>query len=134
MVAMSKKDVASQSGEGRTGVKTKPGDLLPKMLPGTVCAQMVKCGKHNCKCARGELHGPYYYHFSRANGVLVKRYVKAKDVARVRAACDFRRTEGRRRRETVRASARQLTTIIERIRRGEELLLKIMESQHGKNR
>jgi hypothetical protein len=48
---------------------------------------MIRCGKKNCKCARGELHGPYFYHFVRVDGVLVKRYIKANDVAAMSAAC-----------------------------------------------
>ena len=32
---------------------------IPAELPGAVCQQWVKCGKPNCHCARGELHGPY---------------------------------------------------------------------------
>lgn len=30
--------------------------------PGFVRQEMVKCGKKNCRCSRGELHGPYYYY------------------------------------------------------------------------
>lgn len=28
---------------------------------GTVVIKKVSCGKENCKCQRGELHGPYKY-------------------------------------------------------------------------
>lgn len=38
-------------------------EVLPKT--GAVCAQFVRCGKARCRCARGELHGPYYYRFTR---------------------------------------------------------------------
>ena len=43
---------------------------------GAVCAQYVRCGKAGCKCSRGELHGPYYYRFTREGGRLRKSYVK----------------------------------------------------------
>jgi hypothetical protein len=68
---------------------------LPKTLPGVVCRQWVRCGRPGCRCARGQLHGPYHYHFARENGRLRKRYVKAADLERVRAACQARQRERR---------------------------------------
>lgn len=61
---------------------------LPKIeaLPGAVCAQRVRCGKPNCRCARLELHTAYY-RFWREGGRLRKAYVRVADVERVRAAC-----------------------------------------------
>jgi len=41
------------------------------------------------------LHGPYHYRFWRENGKLRKAYVKSKDLAKVRAACETRRRERR---------------------------------------
>lgn len=40
--------------------------------------QGVCCGKENCKCARGELHGPYWYSYSRVEGKVKSRYVGKK--------------------------------------------------------
>ncbi len=57
------------------------------MLPGQVMARMVRCGKQGCKCARGELHGPYFYHRTFADGQHSKTYIRRADVAQVRAAC-----------------------------------------------
>jgi hypothetical protein len=68
---------------------------LPKTLPGTVCVQWVRCGRPNCRCALGRLHGPYTYHFARVNGRLRKRYVRPADVARVWAACQARQRQRR---------------------------------------
>lgn len=116
---------------GVRGTRTKPENPLPKSAPGAVCAQMVRCGKPNCKCARGELHGPYYYHFERANGVLVKRYVKAKDAPRVRAACDARRERERGHRKALQLSIRQLMKTVRQLREGEKLLLDFLEGHHG---
>jgi len=76
---------------GDERVTTKTPKTLPKMLPGTVCAQWARCGKPVCKCARGELHGPYYYRFWREGGRLRKVYVRPADLAVVRAACDEER-------------------------------------------
>jgi hypothetical protein len=76
-------------------VKTKNEKLLPKMLPGTVCAQMVRCGKPSCRCARGELHGPYFYRFVWQGGKQRKIYVKQQEAAQVRQACEMRRENAR---------------------------------------
>jgi hypothetical protein len=72
--------------------------LLPKMgvrqvavAEGAVCAQMVRCGKANCRCARGELHGPYFYRFTRDGGRLQKQYIKRSEVAEWRELCERRR-------------------------------------------
>jgi hypothetical protein len=113
--ARQKKDTTGLKREDE-GMKTKPENPLPKTLPGAVCAQMVRCGKPSCKCARGELHGPYYYHFTRQRGVLVKRYVRASEVVQVRAACESRRKEEKQRRTSAQISNRQLATLIGRLR------------------
>jgi hypothetical protein len=43
----------------------------------------------NCKCARGELHGPYWHRFWREDPyALHKEYVRKADLAQVRAACE----------------------------------------------
>ncbi|MFL6211816.1 MAG: DUF6788 family protein [Pyrinomonadaceae bacterium] len=112
-------------------MRTKPQNPLPKTLPGAVCAQMVRCGKANCKCALGELHGPYFYHFVRVNGALVKRYIKAQDVAGMRAACTARRAVDRQRRLAHRVNVRELIKTIEQLRANEKLLLEYLEVKHG---
>ena len=53
-------------------------DLLNKMktsTSGVLVSEYVRCGKKNCKCNIGQLHGPYYYHYFYSNGKLKKRYV-----------------------------------------------------------
>jgi hypothetical protein len=35
----------------------------------------VRCGKENCKCVRGKLHGPYWYSYTRAEGKVTSQYV-----------------------------------------------------------
>jgi hypothetical protein len=54
------------------------------LLAGTIQVQWKKCGKPNCKCQRGELHGPYYYRFWWAEGRLCRQYVKKSDLPAVR--------------------------------------------------
>lgn len=72
--------------------------LVKTGLPGTVCARLVRCGRHNCRCAAGELHGPYHYRYWREAGRLRCQYVPKMDVASVSAACQRRRQEERRQR------------------------------------
>lgn len=81
-------------------MKTKSENPLPKTVnKGAVCAQFFRCGKANCKCAKGSLHGPYFAHFARRGGKLVKRYVRLNEAESVAAQCQFarqRRAETRR--------------------------------------
>lgn len=127
---MNKKKMLPDENE-RGEVRTKPENPLPKIAPGTVCAQMVRCGKPNCRCARGELHGPYFYHFERVNGALVKRYVKANDVARMRAACEERQRQDKRQRLKLKMNFSALVEAVERLRDYERQLLQSMEVGHG---
>jgi hypothetical protein len=92
---------------------------------------MVRCGKKTCKCGRGELHGPYYYHFERVDGVLVKRYVKAKDVAAMRAACEARQRRDKRQRLMLKMNFRALADAIEQLRVYEKQLLRLTEVSNG---
>jgi hypothetical protein len=67
---------------------------IPAELPGAVCQQWVKCGKPRCHCARGELHGPYWYRIWRdAFGSSCKEYVRPADLEAVRAACTANRAK-----------------------------------------
>jgi hypothetical protein len=76
-------------------------DVFAEMLPkiprpwleaGAVCAQYVRCGKPNCRCASGGLHGPYYYRFTREGGRLRKRYVR-----KAEASAELEKQASRRR-------------------------------------
>ncbi len=103
-------------------MKTKTENPLPKTLPGTDCAQMVKCGKPTCKCARGELHGPYYYHFVRQDRVLVKRYIRATAVEQTRSACADWRFREKHRREASKISVRRLIKLLNLLKESEAQL------------
>jgi hypothetical protein len=74
-------------------VQTNDAETLPKMLPGTVCVQWVRCGRANCRCARGELHGPYHYRIWREDGKIRKTYVGPAELGQVRAQCATRRRD-----------------------------------------
>jgi len=96
-------------------MRIESGETLPKMLPGAVCVQWVRCGKPNCRCARGDLHGPYYYRFWRESGKLHKAYVKRCDLDAVRAACEARRRE----RQELRVAMQAFRDLSARLRRVE---------------
>jgi hypothetical protein len=54
-------------------------------LRGSLIAEHKRCGKPNCRCARGKLHGQYYYRRWRdADGVQRKAYVPRTGVAAMR--------------------------------------------------
>lgn len=55
-------------------VKTLPKNHT-QIYNGGLYRQWVKCGKKNCKCARGERHEAYYF-FTREFGKLTKTYVR----------------------------------------------------------
>jgi hypothetical protein len=91
--------------------------LLPKTLPGAVCAQWVRCGKPGCRSARGELHGPYFYRFWREGGRLCKVYVPRSALAQVRAQCQDRRDQN----SLVRIGWRTWRQLQELVRKVEQL-------------
>lgn len=41
----------------------------------TFQSEMVRCGKKGCKCAKGELHGPYWYAYWTEGGKTRSQYV-----------------------------------------------------------
>jgi hypothetical protein len=106
---------------------------LPKMMSGAVCAQMIRCGKESCRCATGQLHGPYFYHFARVNGVLKKRYLRLDSVEAITEACRNYRAERVRQRREQRESVAILVTIRDRIRRSEAELVGVREVFHASN-
>lgn len=55
-------------------------------LPGALVRDFKRCGHPHCKCARGELHGPYFVRVWYEAGKRRKSYVKPGEVERVRAA------------------------------------------------
>jgi hypothetical protein len=37
--------------------------------------ESIRCGKEKCKCARGKLHGPYWYSYTRVKDKVTSQYV-----------------------------------------------------------
>jgi hypothetical protein len=65
----------------------------PAALGGSLHALYVRCGTVGCRCARGELHGPYWRHQWREDGHTRRRYVRQADAARLQAELDLWRAE-----------------------------------------
>lgn len=58
-------------------------------LHGSLISEHKRCGKPNCRCARGQLHGPYYYRRWRDDsGRQRKAYVPRKQSEQVRQALE----------------------------------------------
>lgn len=110
-------------------MQTETLNLLPKMLNGTVHAQFVRCGKSNCKCADGELHGAYYYHFVRVDGRLKKRYIKPSEVEAVQQACNERQAIKKRESASTNASWELFRSLREDVRNALPNLLATQPNQ-----
>ncbi len=84
-------------------MKTKTAKMLPKtandIQNGGLYLQRVRCGKQNCKCARGETHSAYYF-FTRRCGKLVKFYIRKADVNEFSRLARQAANERKQRRQT----------------------------------
>src|SRR5437764_659420 len=49
-------------------------ETVRKGLPGCVITQYQRCRYANCRCRRGQLHGPYYFWYGRMLGWTWKKY------------------------------------------------------------
>ncbi len=94
-------------------MQTKSVKVLPKtaneIQNGGVYVQAVRCGKSNCKCARGDTHTGFYF-FTRRNGKLIKFYIRKAEVAGFSRLVDQATAEARSRRQSVKDSAELLKT------------------------
>jgi hypothetical protein len=70
--------------------KNKSQNPAIKMLPGFIASVRIRCGKSNCRCARGERHVAHY-RVTYCDGVRFRRYVRRDEVADVREACQAHR-------------------------------------------
>jgi hypothetical protein len=59
---------------------------LQEVIAGSVQEQRRRCGKEGCRCARGELHGPYLYLSLRVGRRTRLLYVPAALAEQVRGA------------------------------------------------
>ena len=61
-------------------LKAEREQLQP--LSGSLRRRMIRCGKKNCRCRKGQMHGPYYYFApSKCRGKW--QYVTEEDIKRV---------------------------------------------------
>ena len=66
---------------------SKSGGVFPKTdpLPGSMHLEWRRCGKPTCRCARGQLHGPYWVRRWRHRGKQRKAYVPRERLGKVMA-------------------------------------------------
>jgi hypothetical protein len=107
------KDVTPAKSVARKSKDKKSANYLPKILDmvsynGSLQQQWVKCGKANCKCSRGQLHGPYFYLFVSMSDGLWKSYIRRSDLPVVRAAI----AERKRRHSLLKAELRQTYNLL----------------------
>src|SRR5690242_12776830 len=61
--------VATFNALGREQVEEpRSAESLPKMAIGSVHLEFKRCGRPNCRCRQGLLHGPYLYRHRREGG------------------------------------------------------------------
>jgi hypothetical protein len=67
--ALEAKDEAEEKGAEVLEVKPARG--------GSYVLQKVKCGKDHCRCSKpgGDLHGPYWYLFTKSGGKTKSEYI-----------------------------------------------------------
>ena len=109
-----KKDIRKQNRLPHARRKKNSKDFTRKIEPlqGGLVREMIRCGRSNCKCANGSLHGPYYYHVWMVQGIRYKSYVKKADFDRINAGIEASRAQ---RRERQKANA-ELRTMLREIR------------------
>src|ERR1044071_8358987 len=77
-----KKDVRATKTK-REPPEIKSAETTTKIEPlrGGIETQFKRCGRSNCKCAKGELHGPYYLRRWQRRGKRCSQYVKKREVS-----------------------------------------------------
>ena len=88
-----------------------------KILPGFVATVRIRCGKANCRCARGARHVAHY-HVMYYSGVRSRKYVRRNQLAEVFEACEVHRElqaqlrAGRAKYKELLAEARKLVKLL----------------------
>jgi hypothetical protein len=80
-----KKILAPQPSGGRREKKSEPSAPKSQPVGGSIVARLVKCGRPHCRCARGQLHGPYLYIRWQKDGHRRKKYIKPSELEAVKA-------------------------------------------------
>jgi hypothetical protein len=83
-----KKDVRPRKASRVTPrIKLQKTTTKIEPLRGWVDARFVRCGRSNCKCAKGQLNGPYYVRRWERGGKRRSKYVKKDELSATFAAC-----------------------------------------------
>lgn len=98
-------DSLPTTGDARTAVQFVRS--FPKNRGLALVQHGTRCGRQNCRCARGQLHRTAYLRWREA-GCQRRRYVRRGDLDAVRAAVAERRLARRYERMTWREAARLL--------------------------
>src|SRR5215216_724679 len=77
----------------------------------SLVSHKTRCGRSNCRCARGELHGPYWYLYWREGTVQRRRYVRPTELPAVRALCERRRAQDHHDRLLLRLARHRLSQL-----------------------
>ena len=98
-----KKDTTSRKAS-RVSPRIKLEETTTKIDPlrGWLEARYKRCGKANCKCAKGELHGPYYLRRWERRGKRLSKYVKKGELSATLAACLAYKRDRQETRELIR--------------------------------
>lgn len=79
----------------RLSVVKKNASAIPSPkiapLPGSLLLEWKSCGRENCRCQQGHLHGPYYSRHWREKGRRRKAYVRREDLAATLLGIELRR-------------------------------------------
>jgi hypothetical protein len=82
----------------------------------TLLTTWTRCGKPQCRCTAGHLHGPYHALHWREGSVQRRRYVRAAEVPAVQEILAKRRAQRRRERHELhlaRMTWRELARLVE---------------------
>lgn len=113
-------------------MKTKTAKSLPKTIEeittGGVYRQRVRCGKSNCKCARGEPHTAYYFFASR-NGKLTKTYIRKAHVEEVSRLVDRAIAERQRQKQIDKSALDLLKHLRQSLRERDSMIHSLKEGE-----
>jgi hypothetical protein len=85
------------------------------MVEGSLITHYKPCGNKRCKCARGELHGPYWYLSTKGGGKTRFQYIHKKSLQRVRQlANNYKIFQGNM--QEIRNINRQINVLFKQIR------------------
>ena len=112
-------------------MKTKTAKVLPKTAGevdnGGLYLQRVRCGKQNCKCARGETHLAYYF-ITRRAGKFIKIYVRKSEFNEFAHLVVQAATKRKERRQTAKVNL-DLLKAMRRVLRERESQIKSLKGE-----